>query len=272
MTDNEHVCAGPGDFTGEWDPALIRRMLSVGEPLFKLWFRSEVRDMDRVPPGGALIVSNHSGGPFAADVPVIWREFFETFGDDRPIYTLGHDILFNGRLAGVMARVGLLRANRDNAVKALRSGAVVIVFPGGDNDAMRPTSQQTTIDFSGRTGYVATAIEAGVPMVPVVSIGGQETQLFLTRGTGLAKRLGFIKRLTRIEQVPISFGFPLGLTVGGYNLPLPSKIVTQVLEPIDITARFGKNPDVAEVDTYVRGVMQSAMDDLAAQRRFPVLG
>ncbi len=41
---------------------------------------------------------------------------------------------------------------------------------------------------------------------------------------------------------------------------------------IDITARFGEEPDVAEVDVYVRKVMQKALDKLAGQRRFPVLG
>ncbi len=71
---------------------------------------------------------------------------------------------------------------------------MVIVFPGGDYDALRPTLLQNRIDFNGRTGYVSTAVKAGVPIVPAVSIGGQETQLFLTRGTWLAKRLGFIKR------------------------------------------------------------------------------
>ena len=94
----------------------------------------------------------------------------------------------------------------------------------------------------------------------------------MTRGTWLAKRIGIVKRLTRVEQVSLSFGFPLGLSLGNYNLPLPSKIVTQVLEPIDITAQFGKEPDVAEVDAHVRKVMQSVLDDLATQRRFPILG
>jgi hypothetical protein len=56
------------------------------------------------------------------------------------------------------------------------------------------------------------------------------------------------------------------------NLPLPSKVVTEVLEPIDITEQFGKDPDVDEVDEYVRSVMQSALNLLAKQRRFPILG
>ncbi|MFZ0227280.1 MAG: glycerol acyltransferase, partial [Mycobacterium sp.] len=68
-------------------------------------------------------------------------------------------------------------------------------------------------------------------------------------------------------------GFPFGLsTVLPVNLPLPTKIVTQVLPPIDIVAAFGEDPDVAEVDAHVRSVMQHALDALAAERRLPVIG
>jgi len=269
--DEQQAVPRPGDFIGEWHPDVLRRLITLARPFYNLYFRSEVRDIDRIPAGGVLIVSNHSGGPFAQDVPVLWLGFFEKFGYDRPIYTLGHDLLFRGPAVPVVTRLGLIRANRDNAVKALRAGAVVIVFPGGDYDALRPTAAQATIDFDGRTGYVPTAVEAGVPIVPVVSIGGQETQLFLTRGRWLAKRLA-LKRFTRSEEVSVTAGFPFGLSVGAMNMPLPSKIVTQVLEPIDVTAEFGENPDIAAVDEHVRKVMQSALDDLAAQRRFPVVG
>ena len=271
MTDGGQTAPRPGDFTGEWDPVMLRRLLTVARPVCKLWFRSQVRGLERLPSGGALIVSNHSGGALAMDAPILWVDFFEKFGYDRPLYTLAHDLAFPGRFAEIMMGLGMIRANRGNAVKALRSGALAITFPGGDHDAWRPTWQQTTIDFNGRTGYVRTAIEAGVPIVPAVSIGAQETQLFLTRGTWLAKRLG-LKRRVRLEHMPVSFGFPFGLSVGTINLPLPAKIVTQILPPIDITAQFGGNPDVAEVDAHVRKVMQSASDELGAQRRFPILG
>ena len=55
-------------------------------------------------------------------------------------------------------------------------------------------------------------------------------------------------------------------------MPLPTKIVTQVLEPIDIAAEFGEDPDVDEVDAHVRHVMQNGLDELAAKRRFPIFG
>ncbi|MDT5021318.1 MAG: hypothetical protein QOI33_1842, partial [Mycobacterium sp.] len=108
-------------------------------------------------------------------------------------------------------------------------------------------------------------------IVPTVSIGAQETQLFLTRGNWLARKLGITK--ARMDILPFSVGFPFGLSmIFPPNLPLPSKVVTEVLEPIDIAKQFGKDPDVHEVDEYVRSVMQSALDRLAKQRRFPILG
>ena len=77
----------------------------------------------------------------------------------------------------------------------------------------------------------------------------------------------------RVEILPISIGVPFGLsTILPPNLPLPAKIVTRVLEPIDIAAEFGEDPDVDEVDLHVRAVMQKALDELARERRFPVLG
>jgi 1-acyl-sn-glycerol-3-phosphate acyltransferase len=104
-----------------------------------------------------------------------------------------------------------------------------------------------------------------------VTIGAQESQLFLTRGNTLAKLLGLTK--ARVEILPVTFGFPFGFSViMPPNVPLPTKIVTRVLEPIDVTARFGPDPDVAEVDVYVRSVMQAALTELARKRRFPILG
>lgn len=269
VTDNGKPDRGD---IGKFDPGLTQRLMAVMRPVLKTYFRSEVHGLDTFPPGGALVVGNHSGGMFPMDVPIFTVHFYDKLGYDRPVYTLSHDILMTGPTGDFFRRTGYIRANRENAAQALRSGGVVIVFPGGDYDAYRPTLSENVIDFNGRKGYIRTAIEAGVPIVPAVSIGGQETQLYLTRGTWLAERLG-IKRLLRSAILPLSFGFPFGLSaVIPPNLPLPTKIVTQVLKPIDIARQFGDDPDVDEVDEYVRSVMQEALTELAAKRRFPILG
>jgi 1-acyl-sn-glycerol-3-phosphate acyltransferase len=221
----------------KWDPDLTRQIVGRVGPLIKRYFRAEVRDLEHVPTaGGALVVSNHSGGMFTPDVLVFAPQFYNKFGFDRPVYTLGHDMIFLGPIGDLLHRAG-----------------------------------ENVVDFNGRKGYVRTAIESGVPIVPMVSIGAQETQLFLARGDSIARRLG-LNRL-RAEILPISIGFPFGLSVFfPPNVPLPSKIVTRILEPIDIVAEFGENPDVDMVDLHVRAVMQEALDELARERRFPVLG
>jgi 1-acyl-sn-glycerol-3-phosphate acyltransferase len=256
----------------KWDPGFTRQIVSRVGPLIKRYFRAEVRDLDRVPTaGGALVVSNHSGGMFTPDVLVFAPAFYREFGYDRPLYTLAHYGVFLGNVGDWLRRCGVIEASRENAAEALRSGAVVLVFPGGDYDSYRPTFTENVIDFSGRTGYVRTAVETGVPIVPMVSIGAQETQLFLARGDSIARRLGL--RRARLEILPLSFGFPFGLSaIFPPNLPLPAKIVTRVLEPIDVAAEFGEDPDIGMVDLHVRAVMQEALDELARKRRFPVLG
>ncbi|MCV7178075.1 lysophospholipid acyltransferase family protein [Mycolicibacterium sphagni] len=260
------------DETAKWDPALTAQVSNVVSPIVRRYFRAEVRGIDNMPAvGGALVVSNHSGGMLTPDVLIFAPEYYRRFGYDRPLYTLAHYGVLLGPLGGWFRRLGVIEASRENAATALHSGAAVLVFPGGDYDAYRPTFTQNKIDFNGRTGYVRTALETGVPLVPTVSIGAQETQLFLTRGNWLAKRLGLTK--ARLDILPVSVGFPFGLSViAPPNLPLPAKIVTEVLEPIDIVAQFGPDPDVAEVDAHVRSVMGDALKRLARQRRLPILG
>ena len=256
----------------KWDPTFTEMLINAVTPVINRWFRPEVRGLETFPPaGGALLVSNHSGGVLTPDWNVLAPALYGRFGYDRPLYTLAHYGVFFTPFRAALGRLGVIHASRENAGEVLRSGAVVLAFPGGDYDAFRPTLSQNVIDFGGRTGYVRTAMEAGVPIVPAVSIGGQETQLFLTRGNRLAKRLG-LKRF-RIEILPITLGLPFGLT--GFfpaNMPLPAKIVFQLLEPIDVVAQFSEDADVNEVDAYVRSVMQHALDRLGSQRRLPVLG
>jgi 1-acyl-sn-glycerol-3-phosphate acyltransferase len=258
--------------TAKWDPGFTRQITGRVGPLIKRYFRAEVRDLEAMPKaGGALVVSNHSGGMFTPDVLIFAPAFYEKFGFDRPVYTLAHYGVFIANVGDWLRRAGVIEASRENAAKALRDGAIVLVFPGGDYDSYRPTFTENVIDFNGRKGYVRTAIETGVPIVPMVSIGAQETQLFLARGDSIARRLGLTR--ARMEILPISFGFPFGLSaIFPPNVPLPSKIVTRVLDPIDIAAEFGDDPDVDQVDLHVRAVMQKALDELASERRWPVLG
>lgn len=245
-------------------------------PVVKVYHRSQVRGLDHIPAGRALLVSNHSGGLTTPDFAVFAVDFYEHFGYERPLYVLAHDSFFHGPAAEFLAHLGVIAANPHNAAAALEADAAVLLFPGGDLDVYRPSFDENVIDFGGRTGYVDAAVAARAPIVPVVSTGGQETQLFLSRGRRLSRALGLTRlerRLFRTDILPVSFGFPFGLSVlVPVNMPLPSKIVAEVLEPIDVVAQWEHHPDAGVIDGRVRRTMQAELERLARRRRFPIIG
>lgn len=161
----------------KWDPVFTELMINLVTPVIRRWFRPEVRGLDAFPPkAGVLLVSNHSSGVLTPDWNVLAPAMYDRFGYDRPLFTVAHYGVFFTPFRASLGRLGVIHATRENAAAALRSGAVVLAFPGGDYDAFRPMMRQTVIDFGGRSGYVGTAMQAGAPIVPAVSIGGQETQ------------------------------------------------------------------------------------------------
>jgi 1-acyl-sn-glycerol-3-phosphate acyltransferase len=237
-----------------------------------IYFRAEVTGFDRVPEEGpVLFVGNHSGGNMTPDSMVFMLAFNTYFGVERPVYALAHALVTSWPIIGKLAgKWGIITAGPQAARAALDRGACVLVYPGGDVDAHRPWSARHEIRFDGRRGFLRLAKEAGVPIVPVVSVGGHDTYLPLTDGRRLAKMLR-LDRLARLKVLPISLALPWGLNIGdfGGHLPLPAKIRMEVLDPIDVSERFGDDADSDEAYEYVTGRMQEALTALASERVAP---
>ena len=264
----------PAADLGERDADYIRATLPGLWLLASYYFRADVRGMRRVPAEGpVLLVGNHSGGNVPADTFVFTLAFSSYFGAERPFFQLAHNLVMVWPFLGFLRRYGTVAASADNARRALDAGAAVLVYPGGDHETHRPSWRSHRVDFDHRTGFLALASERDVPIVPVVSVGGQETALFLTGGERLARTLR-LDRALHLHVLPISLALPWGLNVGDFlgHVPLPAKITIQVLEPIRLRERFGEDPDLGEVYDHVTGLMQRSLDDLAAERRLPVVG
>src|SRR5690242_9516372 len=89
-----------------WDADFTRRLIDAARPVGKTWFRWEVNGLDVFPPnGGALVVSNHSGGIMTTDTLIFSTAFYDHFGYDRPVLTLGHDALFSDPIGNWMTRI-----------------------------------------------------------------------------------------------------------------------------------------------------------------------
>jgi len=111
-------------------------------PLLKavnLYFGTEIRGWDNVPPRGPfVIVGNHSGGAVPNDVWFLAGKWVEERGAEAPLYALAYDLLFSVPPLAPCSALGVLPASHVNARKVLKKGAAVVVFPGGDYEVFPP--------------------------------------------------------------------------------------------------------------------------------------
>jgi 1-acyl-sn-glycerol-3-phosphate acyltransferase len=273
-SDLLRLSSNPDDWLDAWDPAYIRTTLPTLRAMSKLYFRAEVHDLDNIPAEGpVLLVGNHSGGTLIADTFVFAQAFYDHFGPLRRFHQLAHDLVFKipGSRAS-LSKYGTVPASPENMRRALERDAALLVYPGGDHESYRPSWESAKIDFAGRQGFAKLAIELGVPIVPIVAIGGQETALFLGQGRDIARRLRLDS--LRLKVFPAQVAPPFGLTILDLpgRLPLPSKIVVRALPRIDLNEELGTKPDPDEAYEVVTGRMQEALDDLQGERILPVVG
>ncbi len=258
----------------ERDPDYIREHLPLTWLIASAWFRGEVRGLGNIPEEGpVLLVGNHSGGNLTPDTWVFGLAFTSYFGVERAQYQLAHNLILAHPMLRFLRKWGTVAASRENAAAALDAGAALLVYPGGDVEVHRPSWKRHTVDFDGRRGFMRLALEKDVPIVPVVSIGGQETALFLTQGEFLAKLLR-LDKLLRLKIMPVSIALPWVLNVGDFlgHIPLPAKIVIEVLPPFDVAEELGDDPDPVELGDRLEELMQDTLSQLAAERRLPIIG
>ena len=258
------------------DPDYIARTLPALRVMADVWFRAEVRGLEKIPSRGpVLLVGNHSGGILIADTFIFAQAFYDHFGRERAFFQLAHDLVF--KVPGVRAMLtpyGTVPASPENMRRALARGAALLVYPGGDHETYRASWHSAEIDFAHRTGFVRLALKHGVQIVPVVSIGGQETALFLGQGEHIARRL-HLHRLLRIDVAPVQIAPPWGITVLDLpgRLPLPAKISIEVLSPIDLREELGgAGGDPEKGYELVTGRMQNALRGLDEARTLPLIG
>jgi 1-acyl-sn-glycerol-3-phosphate acyltransferase len=249
--------------------------------LEKYYFRVEVDGWDRVPDKTCLVVGVHSGGALTMDAWSLVNAWQKHFQGERYLHGTAHDVLMAAPGLGDYFRaVGVIAANPKSVGAALAHGDDVVVWPGGEVDAMRSWFKRDVATLAGRKGFVKQAIRSGVPILPVATVGGHDTVFVLSEGKWLANALDKVtglKNTLRGSNLPIIAGlpFPIAIEVLPAHVPLPAKIRTELLEPIEVDHDPERTQDTAYVQTIydqVEAAIQDGMDRLAAKRTLPVLG
>jgi 1-acyl-sn-glycerol-3-phosphate acyltransferase len=241
------------------------------------YFRLEVDGWHRIPAEPSLLIGIHSGGSLTMDAWTLIHAWHRHYEGQRILHGTAHDVLMAAPgLGDYVKALGDIPATRRGVTAALAAGHDVVVWPGGEQDAMRNWRKRDVAVLAGRKGFVRQAMRSGVPIVPVATIGGHDTVFVLSEGRFIARWTGLGKRL-RGATIPIIAGFPLPLAIEilPMHLPLPAKIRTEFLDPIEVD----RDPDRLEDRAYVDGVyqqveraIQASMNRLAKRRSFPILG
>jgi 1-acyl-sn-glycerol-3-phosphate acyltransferase len=260
----------------ERDPELIEQAMRRVKRVLQGYFAPQVRGIEQLPQDGPfMIVSTHSGGLFMPDMWALGAALVDALGVEREIYGLMFDLAFAIPGAGPFLRkLGAIPASTANAERALDRGAAVVVYPGGDLEAYRPWSRRNQVDLQGHAGFIKIALRRGVPVFPVVSHGSHQSTIVVARGDRLARAMGLHR--VRVNVFPLVLAAPFGLTtVLVPHVPLPTKVVVEVLEPVDwshLGPRAASDP-VALARCYdeVTARMQQAVDRLVREMPHPLL-
>jgi len=257
-----HEHSGPSD-------ALLTTMESLqqlGITWVLRYHRLELSGDLVTPAEPVLFVANHGfGGLFDLNVFAILAAF-DALELDRPVTRLTHQIAWTFGVGRLLEPLGLRPASHVAAAEAFADGQHVLVFPGGDLDASKSFSDRNRIVFGGRTGFARLAMEAGVPIVPIVTAGAGNSLMVVSDGQRLARVLRLDKTL-RLKALPVTVSLPWGLSVGGAGvlpyLPLPSRLATCVLPAM------APLPDETTQDfaARVEAAMQEALTALTNERR-----
>lgn len=243
-----------------FDPDLNDNVLmALARLLYYHWFRVEVRGLDHVPDGGALVVANHSG-TLPLDALMTQVALLDHGG--RHLRMLGADLVYTLPLLGHLARKsGHTLACPTDAQRLLAKGDLVGVWPEGFKGIGKPFSERYRLQRFGRGGFVAAALRAGVPIVPCSIVGAEEIYPILADVKSIA-------RLLDLPYFPITPTFPLLGPLG--LVPLPSKWIIEFGEPVP-TGRRGAaaaaDPGlVLDLTEQVRERIQRSLSELLSHR------
>ena len=240
------------------DPISTARARRWLEWLCETYWRVEVSGIDEIPADEpVLFVSNHSGLlPYDG---LVIAHLVERETMRRPRFLVADWLVTLPFAQPWLARVGGVRACRENAHRLLKRGHSVIAFPEGVKGAAKVFADRYRLQRFGRGGVVRVALEAGVPIVPVSVVGAEEAHPILFKLTTAARAIG-------LPFVPVTPTFPwlgpLGL------LPLPAKWHVRFGAPL-ATDRLGAHAAedevlVSRMTEELRGQIQSMVD---AERR-----
>ncbi len=234
-----------------FDPQWTESFLAVFKVLYRDYWRVETTGIEHVPAiGRALLVSNHAG-VLPWDGTMIKTAMFVEHSQPRHVRALVAS-LFMGMpmLSWFLRRTGQTVGHPDDTRRLLERDELVLVFPEGVKGTGKPFKDRYRLRRFGRGGFVATAIRAGAPIIPVSVVGSEEIYPMISDLAPVARAFG----LPYLPLTPFwPWLGPLGL------IPLPSKWRIQFHPPVHVETH---PPDAADDRNLVMAIADEVRDTI----------
>ncbi len=218
--------------------------------LYERYFRVSVQNLEKVPEGPVLFIANH-GGQIPIDGMMVVYSLLVKAEKNRLTRTMVERWVPSLPFIGsFFMKLGQIVGDQKNCLQLLKNNQSVLVFPEAVKGSGKTIDHSYELQDFG-SGFYRLAIEAKVPIVPVVLVGTEETYPSLFNFKALAN-------LLRAPYFPVTPSFPLLGPLGA--LPLPTKISIKFLEAhiptLDVEA---SEIDIKEEIEKIHSSMQSEL-------------
>jgi 1-acyl-sn-glycerol-3-phosphate acyltransferase len=233
-----------------FNTAVARRTLVVMALMYRYYFRGVTYDIENMPQGRVLVISNHAG-QIAIDAAMIGTATVLEGKPPRIVRGMGEYWLPTLPLLNVlMVRVGSVVGTPKNAVDLLEHGEAVIAFPEGVRGMNKSFSERYKLKEFG-LGFMRLALQTQSPIVPVAVVGSEEQ----------APSFGNFKPLARLLGMP---AFPLVIT----PFPFPVRYHIYFGEPMEFRGNPNDEDQVIEAKVeQVKAKIRSMIENGLRRRR-----
>jgi len=254
-----HYAVDDFGFDAQWTESFI----TVFKSLYRDYWRVETVGVEHVPSTGrALLVANHAG-VLPWDGTMIKTAVFTEHSRPRHVRALvASQFMGMPVMSWFLRRTGQAVGHPDDTRRLLERDELVLVFPEGTRGTGKSFRDRYRLRRFGRGGFVATAIRARAPIIPVSVVGSEE----------IYPMVGDLRPVARLLGLPYFPVTPFWPWLGPLGMiPLPSKWRIQFHAPIDVSDLSLKDADdqhlVMALADEVRDTIQRGIYDNLKLRR-----
>jgi 1-acyl-sn-glycerol-3-phosphate acyltransferase len=170
-------------------PTLINSLRRTLWPLIRLIFRMKISGLENVPDKGPLLfISNHNVGALLESHSSLF--ILQEKIPQSTIYGFTHPSIF--KVAGIkhyFEWIGAVPATYEIAEEVFNHGDSLMIFPGGNRQALRTIWDYKKNEFEYSSGWAKIARTHNVPVIPITFKGSHFVNPILLSGEWISKIL-----------------------------------------------------------------------------------